>query len=181
MCGRRSTRIGGSRLAPGRSSLLRRGILVRHTVCSSRHSLLAGLVLAAISTILPAFPALSGFTVKIECIDPNGVKTSTLGTEAHYSFFRRTLLRKPEGPDGKTFRDDEVRLDAFSFQGHRVQFQHIREVRFEWRQEAAREFLVLDFELTTGERFERKGADLEGADHPLSPAVVLLAADGPMR
>src|SRR6266850_5955121 len=117
----------------------------------------------------------------MECVDPNWTKITTVGTEAHFSCYRRTLLRKPEGPGGKSFRDDEIRLDAFSFQGHRVPFQAIRELRFEWRAEAAREFLVLDFEMTTGERFERKGADLEGADHPLSPALVVQTAEGPIR
>jgi hypothetical protein len=150
-------------------------------VSSSKPEILAALALTAAATIVAVPAALKGFAIKVECVDPNGVKSSVEGAEAQYSFFRRTILRKPEGPEGKRFRDEETRLDAFSFQGHRIPFQKIREVRFDWREEDSRETLVIDFEMTTGERLERKGADLDGADHPLSPAVVFQTADGPVR
>lgn len=126
--------------------------------------LLAGILLAAT-------PAFAGFNVKLEYLDPNGGRVSITGTAAKYIYFRRTLYRTPQGPDRKSYRDDEVRLEAFSFRGKRVSFQQIREIRFEWREEAGKEVLVLDFEMTTGERFERRGADLEGAEHPASPSI----------
>jgi len=129
--------------------------------------------------LLCGSPAIAGFAVKVEYLDPNGTQVSATGTGALYTFFRRTLYRKPEGPDAKRFRDDEVQMDSFSFLGSRVPFQQIREVRFERRQESGREVLILEFEMTTGERVERKGAELEGAEHPRSPAITFSTTDGP--
>jgi hypothetical protein len=128
--------------------------------------------------LLSVSPALAGFTVNVEYLDPNGTQVTTTGTGALYAYFRRTLYRKREGPGVEKFRDDELRLDSFPFQGRGIPFQQIREVRFERRQVTGREILFLEFELTTGERLEEKGADLEGAEHPISPVIAFETPSG---
>jgi len=146
---------------------------------SSRAEALAlASVLAA--SILTAPPAFAGFRVDVAYVDPNGSNVSTTGTNAAFVFHRRTLYRNPKGPDGERFHDEEIRLDSFSFQGHRISFQKLREVRFERRPRGDHDELVVVLELVTGERLERKGSDLDGSEHPTSPSLEFRTPGGPV-
>ncbi len=136
----------------------------------------AAIVLAGL--LLSAGPAPAGFTVQVEYVDPDGVPRTVTAHDAAYTFFRRTLYRGPRKEGEPNYRDAELRLTSFPFASRRVPFQKIRQVRFERRTEEGRERLVLSFEITTGETFEMSGSDLEGAGHPISPALSLRTPQG---
>ncbi|MBI3448524.1 MAG: hypothetical protein HY049_06380 [Acidobacteria bacterium] len=146
---------------------------------SSRAEALALASVLAVS-ILSAAPAYPGFRVNVAYVDPNGSSVSAAGTDAQFVFHRRTLYRTPRGPEGERFHDEEIRLDSFSFQGHRISFQKLREVRFERRARGDHDELIITVEMVSGERIERKGSELDGADHPTSPSLEFRTAGGPI-
>ena len=122
-------------------------------------------------------PAGAGFAVRVEYLDPSGRTVVAEGDDAAYVFYRRVLYREPRGEEKRTYRDDAVDVRKFPFLSRKVKFAEIREVRFERRDEEGREVLILAFEMTTGRRFEMRGADLEGAGHPTSPLVQFREGD----
>jgi len=149
-------------------------------VSSSSARIPAYLAAAAAALLLATVPASAGFTTNIEYLDPNGARVAVTGTDTMFTFDRRTIFRKPMGPEEKKYEDVEVRIDSFSFRGSRITFQKIHEVRFERREEAGREYLAIEFNMTTGETIQRRGSDLDGAEHPISPSISFSTPEGPV-
>lgn len=137
---------------------------------SARGALRALLLLLSLAAAC-AGAAEAGYAVRVELTDPSGARVLEEGDDAWYVWYRRTNYRDGVGPDGRPFKDEEMRTTAFPSSGRRIKFSNVLTAAFEWKREGDREVSTLRIETTAGETVEIPGARLEGAAHPLSPLL----------
>jgi hypothetical protein len=139
----------------------------------------AALLLACLGIATPARSAT--YHVRVSYVDPNGTHLIVEGTDATYVYFRRAYSRR-QARDGKAaYEDKELSERGFPFASRRVTFRSIRTVRFERDAGSGEKPLVLRFETTGGAVFAMSASELEGAEHPISPALVIQTESGPLK